>query len=96
MHNIFSWFLKLARWLTRLKAWIMGFDRVIRSTLCFFIIQNDVILVKKNIQQVVTGLPGQPSFFFLLFFLKPGPILALGQFGLRSTSRAEPGFKTMI
>jgi hypothetical protein len=52
----------------------------------FFLNQNDVILVKKKIQQVTTrfltgstGLPGQPGhtgFFLPLFFLQSGPVPA--------------------
>jgi hypothetical protein len=61
MNISISKFLNLARWLTRPKAQVPGFDQVIgspESILIFLKNQNDVVLVKKKTK--VNGL--QPSF----------------------------------
>jgi hypothetical protein len=56
MNISISKFLNLARWLTRPKAQVPGFDQVIgspESILIFLKNQNDVVLVKKKkIQRV--------------------------------------------
>jgi hypothetical protein len=51
MNISISKFLNLARWLTRPKAQVPGFDQVIgspESILIFLKNQNDVVLVKKK------------------------------------------------
>jgi hypothetical protein len=54
----------------------------------FFLNQNDVVLVKKKSQRVVTGFltvsyrvkpPGRTGFFLSLFFFQPGPVPAPGR-----------------
>jgi hypothetical protein len=72
--------------------------------------QYDVVLEKKKTKfndgnRVFDGvLPGQLAgpagsyrvFFFLLFFLQPGPVPAPSRLGPGSTRRPRPSFKTMI
>ena len=71
---IFSEFLNPVR----SKIWVLSFDQIIGSILIFLKNQNDVILVKKqkstSYNRVFNRiLPGQPEFWFFLFFLtRPG------------------------
>jgi len=81
----------------------LGFDQVTRSSEsnCFFLNQNDFVLVKKKKSQRIatrflTGFcrarsPGHTGFFLSLFFLQPGPVPAPDRPG----QPAGLGFKTI-
>jgi hypothetical protein len=87
----------------RSEIQVLGFDWITESPESFKKNkkQNDTVLVKKKstgCNRILDWVnqPGHTRFFFPLFFLKPGPVLAPGQPGSGSICRVGPGFKIMV